>query len=198
MLAGTPLAQLEAVMTFSSASHKEMLSSGRPGAQAGRRHVLSIPPDHFSQLVAGWASIALCRHGRHAFPQSGERRDALSHLPQQCNLGLSPTFSPDGRWIAFSCLLDANYDLHVLPAKGGTSKALTRVKQFPSPLAWSADSKRIVYSENGDLFEVSKDGGKPRRLVFAHDASQPAISTRGERLAYSQGKANVMLAEGFH
>jgi Tol biopolymer transport system component len=124
-------------------------------------------------------------------PENGET-GALT-TPQQCNLGFSPTFSPDGQWIAFSCLLDANYDLHVLPAKGGASKALTRVKKFPSPLAWSADSKRIVYSENGDLFEVSKDGGKPRRLTFAHDASQPAISTRGERLAYSQGRANVNL-----
>jgi hypothetical protein len=87
-----------------------------------------------------------------------------------------------------------SYDIHVLPAKGGTSKALTRVKNFPSfPLAWSADSKRIVYSENWNLFEISSKGGKPQRLMFAHDAFQPAISTRGERLAYSQGKVNINL-----
>ena len=94
-----------------------------------------------------------------------------------------------------------SYDIHVLPAKGGTSTVLTRVKSSPPfPLAWSADSKRIVYSENWNLFEISSNGGKPQRLMFAHDAFQPAISTRGERLAYSQGKANINLwrAEKIH
>lgn len=147
---------------------------------------LSWSPDGRQLLYAG-------TDGMHFLdPENGETR-ALT-TPQHCNLGFSPTFSPDGQWIAFSCYLDTNYDIHVLPAKGGASKALTRVQQsLFFPLAWSADSKRIVYSENGDLLEVSKDGGKPRRLMFAHDASQPAISPRGERLAYAQGKANVNL-----
>jgi Tol biopolymer transport system component/DNA-binding winged helix-turn-helix (wHTH) protein len=146
---------------------------------------LSWSPDGRQLLYAGMDGMHFLN------PGNGESRSLA--IPQQCNLGFSPTFSPDGQWIAFSCPLHASYDIHVLPAKGGTSKALTRVNLLPYPLAWSADSKRIVYSENGDLFEVSKDGGKPRRLIFAHDASQPAISTHGERLAYSQGKANVNL-----
>jgi Tol biopolymer transport system component len=146
---------------------------------------LSWSPDGSQLIYAGMDGMHFLN------PGNGETRSLT--VPQQCNLWFSPTFSPDGQWIAFSCPLHASYDIHVLPAKGGTSKALTRVRWLPYPLAWSADSKRIVYSENGDLFEVSKDGGKPRRLMFAHDSSQPAISTRGERLAYSQGRANVNL-----
>jgi Tol biopolymer transport system component len=125
-------------------------------------------------------------------PENDETRSVTK--PPQCSAAYSPAFSPDGQWIAFSCFVDVGYDIHVLPAKGGTSKALTRVKNSPPfPLAWSADSTRIVYSEDWNLFEISSNGGKPQRLMFAHDASQPAISTRGERLAYSQGKVNVNL-----
>jgi Tol biopolymer transport system component/DNA-binding winged helix-turn-helix (wHTH) protein len=146
---------------------------------------LSWSPDGSELLYAGMDGMHFLN------PGNGETRSLTK--PPQCSAAYSPTFSPDGQWIAFSCFLDGSYDIHVLPAKGGTSKALARVQQVPFPLAWSADSKRIVYSENWDLFEVSSSGGKPQRLMFAHDASQPAISTRGERLAYAQGKVNVNL-----
>jgi Tol biopolymer transport system component/DNA-binding winged helix-turn-helix (wHTH) protein len=146
---------------------------------------LSWSPDGRQLLYAGLDGMHLLT------PENDETRSVTK--PPQCSAAYSPAFSPDGQWIAFSCVLDVSYEIHVLPAKGGTSKALTRVKQAPFPLAWSADSKRIVYSENWNLFEISSNGGKPQRLMFAHDASQPAISTRGERLAYSQGKVNVNL-----
>jgi Tol biopolymer transport system component/DNA-binding winged helix-turn-helix (wHTH) protein len=146
---------------------------------------LSWSPDGRELLYAGIDGVHLLT------PENDETRSVTK--PPQCSAAYSPAFSPDGQWIAFSCVLDVSYEIHVLPAKGGTSKALTRVKEAPFPLAWSADSKRIVYSENWNLFEISSNGGKPQRLMFAHDASQPAISTRGERLAYSQGKVNLNL-----
>jgi Tol biopolymer transport system component len=146
---------------------------------------LNWSPDGRQLLYAGMDGMHLLT------PENGETRSVTE--PPQC-AGFSPAFSPDGQWIAFSCFFDVSYDIHVLPAKGGTSKVLTRVKNFPPfPLAWSADSKRIVYSEGWNLFEISSKGGKPQRLMFAHDAFQPAISTRGERLAYSQGKLNINL-----
>jgi dipeptidyl aminopeptidase/acylaminoacyl peptidase len=52
---------------------------GGPERKLADADVLSRLPVHFSQLVAGWPSIALCRHGRHAFPRSGERRNARAH-----------------------------------------------------------------------------------------------------------------------
>jgi Tol biopolymer transport system component/DNA-binding winged helix-turn-helix (wHTH) protein len=147
---------------------------------------LNWSPDGRQLLYAGLDGMHLLT------PENGETRSVTK--PPQCGAAYSPAFSPDGQWIAFSCFLDESYDIHVLPAKGGTSTVLTRVKSSPPfPLAWSADSKRIVYSENWNLFEISSNGGKPQRLMFAHDAFQPAISTRGERLAYSQGKANINL-----
>ena len=147
---------------------------------------LNWSPDGRQLLYAGIDGMHLLT------PENDETRSVTK--PPQCSAAYSPAFSPDGQWIAFSCFLDVSYDIHVLPAKGGTSKVLTRVKSSPPfPLAWSADSKRIVYSENWNLFEISSNGGKPQRLMFAHDASQPAISTRGERLAYSQGKVNINL-----
>ena len=110
-----------------------------------------------------------------------------------CDGTFTPTFSPDGRWIAFSCLQDETYDLLVMPAKGGSPKKSVRVNDIPMPLAWSTDSERILYTENNQLFEVSKDGGPAHLLSFAHNAQQPAVSLRGERLAYAEGTSNVNL-----
>jgi hypothetical protein len=52
-------------------------------------------------------------------------------------------------------------EIHVVPAKGGTSTALIRVKDAPFPLAWSADSKRIVYSEIGTSLKSAAMGASP-------------------------------------
>ena len=85
----------------------------------------------FSQLLAGspdgrqllYADI----DGMHLLTPENNEISSITK-PPQCSAVYSPAFSPDGQWIAFSCFLDVSYDIHVLPAKGGISKALTRVK----------------------------------------------------------------------
>ena len=36
-----------------------------------------------------------------------------------------PRFSPDGKWVAFSSSRYGNYDVFIIPAKGGEAKRLT-------------------------------------------------------------------------
>jgi Tol biopolymer transport system component len=78
------------------------------------------------------------------------------------------------------------------------------MKGLPGRLAWSTDSQRIIFAPYGEpfapygnLLEININGGKPRPLMFAQDAFQPAIAPRGERLAYvrAQNTVNIWRAD---
>src|SRR6185503_8645592 len=56
----------------------------------------------------------------------------------------SPTFSPDGRWIAFISEKDSN--LYVMPASGGQARKVTNVSTGVADPLWSPDSKWIAFS----------------------------------------------------
>jgi Tol biopolymer transport system component/DNA-binding winged helix-turn-helix (wHTH) protein len=87
-------------------------------------------------------------------------------------------FSPDGKWIAFTCGVSRTFYLDLLSTKGGLSKHLST---GGGRVAWTNDSQRIV---SDGLWEFNVHGGEPRRLMFA-DAVQPAIAAKGDRLAYT-------------
>ena len=118
-----------------------------------------------------------------------------------CALMGTPAFSPDGQWLAFSCYLDLSYDLEVMSARGGPAKKLTRVYETPLPLAWTADSTRIIFTEHYQLNTISRKGERPqflgpqlgRRGSYAHSTLDPAVALHGDRLAYVEWTLNVNL-----
>ncbi len=132
------------------------------------------------------------RDGMHTVDAlSGEIRSIQA--PPECPATYDPTFSPDGRWLAFSCYHYENYDLYVLPLGGGPAKKVTGVSEISLPIAWSNDSKRILFEQHEQLFEVSVDDGMARPLSFAQNGHDPAIAAVGERLAFVSLSRNVNL-----
>lgn len=90
----------------------------------------------------------------------------------------------------------------VVPATGGTPKALTTGEFDSGSLSWSADSARIYYTGNeleddeinreptSDLFVVSIDGGTPRKLTTNPGSeTSPVVSPKGDRLAFARTAA---------
>ena len=55
-------------------------------------------------------------------------------------------------------------------------------------MAWTNDSQRIVVGRFGGIWEFNINGGEPRRLISADGSDQPAIASRGDRLAYVAGR----------
>jgi Tol biopolymer transport system component/DNA-binding winged helix-turn-helix (wHTH) protein len=107
----------------------------------------------------------------------------------------SPSFSPDGTNLAFVCTSSiAVYGIYELPFPGRSPRLLTSMMGYFRGLTWSADGRRIVFSndsgDGGSLWQVDM-GGRLAKLPFGEEGSNPSVASRGNRLAYVRGSKTV-------
>ena len=104
-----------------------------------------------------------------------------------------PAFSPDGRSIAFRRISSPWVtDIYVVPVEGGEPNRVTFDRGFIQGLAWTADSKSIVFAAHRlgttGLWRVPVVGGVVEGIPIAGPmVGSPAVSLEGNRLAYTQG-----------
>ncbi|MGA9354760.1 MAG: winged helix-turn-helix domain-containing protein [Terriglobales bacterium] len=103
-------------------------------------------------------------------------------------------YSPDGASIAFIRNSKDVEDIFLMRASGGTPRRVTFDSRLLSGLAWTPDSKEIIFSSNRGgatwgLWRVAVDGGAtPERLFIGSErAYMPTVSLRSNRLAYASG-----------
>ena len=130
---------------------------------------------------------------------NGEQQLNLTKNPLVNNI--EPTWSPDGKKIAFSSTRDGIYVMH---ANGRNIRRLT--DQPGSSPAWSPDGKKIAFSStqdgNGNIYVMSTDGNNIHQLTN-HPASDsnPAWSPNGRKIAFRSDRDGnweiyVMNADG--
>ena len=56
-----------------------------------------------------------------------------------------PSWSPDGKRIAFSSDRDGNYEIYLMEVDGNNQQRLTDNDFFDTSPSWSSDGKRIVF-----------------------------------------------------
>jgi Tol biopolymer transport system component len=101
-------------------------------------------------------------------------------------------WSPDGKQIAFTrSLTQSAQDLFVVPSRGGPARRVTFDNQITEGFAWTADSRELVFSSfrygGPGLWRIAAEGGTPERIAAAaHHPAYPALSLRGNRLAFSE------------
>lgn len=86
----------------------------------------------------------------------------------------TPSFSPDGAWIAFSGREEGAWEVYVMPAAGGEAVRLTFQGASAQVAGWSADGKHIRFSSEAEapfarvrrLWEVPRTGGAARLLPW--------------------------------
>jgi hypothetical protein len=86
----------------------------------------------------------------------------------------SPDFSPDGRYVAFSGMQNANADIFLVDLQTKELRKLTTDSLAHYAPTWAPDGKSIVYvarvSGNEKLFRMDADGKNPKQLTFGtHD-----------------------------
>ncbi|HLW84157.1 MAG TPA: S9 family peptidase [Candidatus Sulfotelmatobacter sp.] len=103
-----------------------------------------------------------------------------------------PTWSPDGKSIAFISNMSGRNNLWLVPAEGGWPVQLTVSDQRQASPAWSPDGKWIAYQsdydgdEQWDIFLVSPKTGKVVNLTNTREIAElsPTWSPDGRYLAY--------------
>jgi len=143
ILAGCALAALLIAAGFLLAN---LLHSGNARANPPIRFAI-LPPSGTS-LNSVVRAVAISRDGtRIAFSASGSEG------------GVNPTFSPDGRWLAFF----ANGKLKKISLDGGTPVVIAEGIATPKGLWWGVDHN-IYYapSYSSPILRVSDSGGTPQ------------------------------------
>jgi dipeptidyl aminopeptidase/acylaminoacyl peptidase len=103
-----------------------------------------------------------------------------------------PTWSPDGKSIAFISNMSGRNNLWLVPAEGGWPVQLTVGDQRQTSPAWSPDGKWIAYQsdydgdEQWDIFLASPKTGKVVNLTSTREIAEtdPTWSPDGRYLAY--------------
>src|ERR1035437_7962776 len=103
-----------------------------------------------------------------------------------------PTWSPDGKSIAFISNMSGRNNLWLVPAEGGWPVQLTVSDQRQTAPAWSPDGRWIAYQsdfdgdEQWDIFLVSPKTGKVVNLTQTREIAElnPTWSPDGRYLAY--------------
>jgi Tol biopolymer transport system component/DNA-binding winged helix-turn-helix (wHTH) protein len=105
----------------------------------------------------------------------------------------TPAFSPDGSQVAFvrGTIAGVANDVFVVPATGGEAKRLTFDNVQTFGVTWAVGGGDIVFaSMRGrqlSLWRIPASGGTPQPVAGAGSPAQrPAISRKGDLLAYQQ------------
>jgi Tol biopolymer transport system component len=120
-----------------------------------------------------------------------ERRSLPQPSPD-CVRSSVAVFSPQGKDIAFACMVTFNLSrIYVQSPWGGEGRQLWPIEGDFEGLAWTADGQSLLYSLDGHLWRVPSLGGTPEKLPFVQDAYTPTIARAGSRLAFTQSLPSV-------
>ncbi len=129
---------------------------------AGEKGYLRTPDIHGKQVV-------FCAEGD-IWSVSDEGGRAL-RLTTHAGTEFYPTFSPDGRRVAFTGQYDGNRDIFVMPATGGEPRRLTWHPASDEVVGWTPDGESVIFRSwreaphfSWELFTVPADGGDAHKL----------------------------------
>jgi tricorn protease len=105
----------------------------------------------------------------------------------------SPSFSPDGKMVAFTGSYAGNADVYVVPAEGGVPKRLTFQPNEDFVSGWTPDGKSVLFTSSllsgtdlPRLFTVGLDAGLPKPLPLP-SGSRGCFAPDAQSIAYDPG-----------
>ncbi len=119
--------------------------------------------------------------------QSGEHTPLLTMAHGYAN----PTWSPDGKRLAFTTSHEGRNQIHVYYVAQKTMSVVTAVDQSPSQLSWSHDGRWLAFMMNVDApkSEFARSVYRPQQPASANWAKAPTIV---ERTYYQRDGAGIL------
>lgn len=116
---------------------------------------------------------------------------------------ITPSISPDGRWLAFASDRSGSWDLYLLDLHSGELRRLTDTQDYEAAPTWSPDGKFLAYeSYNQELEIIIRSVFDDQTVVnlSEHPAAdfQPAWAPNGRQMAFISnrgGEPEVWLAD---
>lgn len=156
-----------------------------------------LAADEVERWITGTRGISATRI---AFVRGGRLwqvdSDGANPTPLGTEAGLSPTWHPTGRYVAFARPTDAGYQIALRDLVTGSTRQLTGTRSGSNITpVFSPDGTTLVYAfgegEGTDLYALDAFNGGPRRRVSAgrgSDNALPSFSPDGRRLAFTSGR----------
>ncbi len=110
-------------------------------------------------------------------------------LTHDNSINLSPAWSPDGKWVAYTSFKRGEADLYLLEVATGIEKVLSKRKGAEISPSWSPDGTQLAFSYslngNSDIYIKDLITGYTKRITRnpAIDTS-PAWSPDGRKIAF--------------
>ena len=112
------------------------------------------------------------------------RRHAHRQLTFDGDKNELPTWSPNGKWIAFTSDRAGDNDLYRMDIDGENVIRLTKERKSDKP-AWSPNSRWIAFVSHSTLFVMDAEGGNVRHLGEAGTVSTDCTwSPDGKQIAF--------------
>jgi eukaryotic-like serine/threonine-protein kinase len=148
----------------------------RDSGSGGSQSVQPAPaPRRRWGAVAATAAAAVAIVGIGAYvtwknraPAASNAAIGLNRVTFEDGLQAHPTWSPDGRFIAYTSDQSGNFDIWVQPVAGGRAVQVTSDQAADWQPAWSPDGNSLAFRserEGGGLFIAPAFGGRERRLT---------------------------------
>ena len=129
----------------------------------------------------------------------------LTRLTNNSRIDVSPTWSPDGKRIAFVSDRAGKTHIYSLESDGANIKRLTYKGKNESP-AWSPRGDKIAFSRsingNFNIWVMNPDGTEQRQLTFdSDDDEHPSWASNGRYIAFKSDRDGssaiyIMRADG--
>jgi len=103
----------------------------------------------------------------------------------------APSWSPDGKHIAFAARTGADNAIHIVPVTGGSPTTVFDREGACEP-HWSPDGARIIYETETHIWTIAPDGSKNRLVTYFGGVQRYArYSPDGKRIVFCQGMSEA-------